>query len=68
MDTVATEAGIPAELLREVIDGRAPITADLALALEASLEASATFWMNLQSAYELTLARQRKLGAQRVPP
>jgi plasmid maintenance system antidote protein VapI len=44
------------------------MTADTALRLSHYFGISADFWMNLQSAYELDLARQRSGRAlQRIP-
>ena len=42
-----------------VLYGEAPITADLALRLEAVGWARAELWMNLQSTYDLAQARMR---------
>lgn len=44
-----------------VLEGRAPITADLAWALESAVEGiSARFWMGLQADYDLGMARLRQ--------
>jgi len=43
-----------------VLDGEAPITADLALRLEAAGWARAELWMKLQSSYDLAQARMRR--------
>lgn len=45
--------------LSELLAGKRSVTADTALRLGQYLGMSADFWMNLQSAYELDLARQR---------
>jgi antitoxin HigA-1 len=73
------ELGISAKKLAEVIEvppnrlyqllaGKRSMTADTALRLGQYFGMSADFWMNLQSAYELDLARQQ-LGKtiQRIP-
>lgn len=63
------ETGLSARRLAEVIDvppnrvyqilaGKRNVTADTALRLGQCFGMSATFWMNLQSAYELDLARE----------
>lgn len=62
-DTLATTIGMPLNRVADVIDERAPITAELALRFEKALGATAQFWMNLQSAYELELAQARAEGA-----
>ena len=54
--------------LYQVLAGKRSMTADTALRLGQYFGMSAAFWMNLQSAYELDLARQQ-LGKtiQRIP-
>src|SRR5436190_4820554 len=73
------EIGLSAKRLAEVIDvppnrlyqilaGKRNLTADTALRLAQYFGTSADFWMNLQSAYELDLARQQVGKAiQRIP-
>jgi addiction module HigA family antidote len=51
----------PAKLVNEVINGKKAITADTALDLEQTLGITAQSWLNLQTAYDLTLARQKRL-------
>lgn len=51
----------PANRLYQILAGKRSITADTALRLGQYFGMSADFWMNLQSAYELDLAR-RQLG------
>jgi antitoxin HigA-1 len=43
--------------LNELVNGKRGITADTAPRLAQRFKTSAEFWMNLQSAYELTEAR-----------
>jgi len=65
---------IPADELEEIglsakrPAGKRSMTADTALRLRRYFSMSADFWMNLQGAYELDLARQQ-LGRtiQRIP-
>lgn len=59
---------VPANRLYQVLAGKRNITADTALRLAQFFGTSADFWMNLQSAYELDLARL-ELGKtiQRIP-
>jgi antitoxin HigA-1 len=59
---------VPPNRLYQVLAGKRSMTADTALRLGQYFGMSAAFWMNLQSAYELDLARQR-LGKtiQRIP-
>ena len=50
---------VPPNRLYQLIAGKRNITADTALRLSQYFGMSADFWMNLQSAYELDLARQQ---------
>jgi antitoxin HigA-1 len=73
------ETGLTAKKLADVIEvppnrlyqlsaGKRSITADTALRLGRYFGMSADFWMNLQTAYELDLARQQSGKAiQRLP-
>jgi antitoxin HigA-1 len=55
--TLARELGISTNRLNELVNGKRGITADTALRLARRFKTSPEFWMNLQSAYELTEAR-----------
>lgn len=59
---------VPPNRLYQILAGKRNITADTALRLGRYFGLSADFWMNLQSTYELDLARQQsgKL-IQRIP-
>jgi addiction module HigA family antidote len=59
---------VPPNRLYQILAGRRNVTADTALRLAQYFGMSADFWMNLQSAYELDLARQLAGKAiQRIP-
>jgi len=59
---------MPPNWLHQLIAGKRSMTADTALRLSQYFGMSADFWMNLQSAYELDLARQQSGKAiQRIP-
>lgn len=59
---------VPPNRLYQILAGKRNITADTALRLGQYFGTSAHFWMNLQSAYELDLARQQIGKAiQRIP-
>src|SRR5260370_9800157 len=59
---------VPPNRLYQVLAGKRNVTADTALRLAQYFGMSADFWMNLQSAYELDLARQQVGKAiQRIP-
>jgi antitoxin HigA-1 len=65
---LADDVGVPPNRLYQILAGNRSLTADTALRLGQYFGMSADFWMNLQSAYELDLARQQ-LGKviQRIP-
>jgi HTH-type transcriptional regulator/antitoxin HigA len=54
---LAVQMSVQKSLLNEIIKGKRALTADIALLLEKILEIPAQYWMNLQSQYELDLAR-----------
>jgi antitoxin HigA-1 len=59
---------VPPNRVYQVLAGKRNVTADTALRLAQYFGTSADFWMNLQSAYELDLARQQVGKAiQRIP-
>jgi addiction module HigA family antidote len=59
---------VPPNRLYQLLAGKRSVTADTALRLSQYFGMSADFWMNLQSAYELDLARQLVGKAiQRIP-
>ena len=55
--SLARDLGISTNRLNELVNGKRGITADTALRLARRFRTSPEFWMNLQSAYELTEAR-----------
>ena len=50
--------GIPQNRISDIVRGRRGITADTALRLERAFGVSASFWLNLQSHYELEVAER----------
>src|SRR5450756_1071356 len=50
---------VPPNRLYQLLAGKRSMTADTALRLSRYFGMSADFWMNLQSAFELDLARQQ---------
>jgi len=55
---LARELDVPANRITEILKGERVITADTALRLGHRLGVSAEFWMNLQMAHDLELARR----------
>jgi addiction module HigA family antidote len=59
---------VPPNRLYQLLAGKRNVTADTALRLSRYFGMSADFWMNLQSAFELDLARRENGKAmQRIP-
>jgi addiction module HigA family antidote len=55
---LAKDIHVPARRINEIVHGKRAITADTALRLARYFGTSAEFWSNLQSAYELDIARE----------
>ena len=66
---LARRAGRPAQVINEIVRGKKAITHETALELEKVLGITAQFWINLESIYRMTLARnqERELLEQQVP-
>lgn len=61
---LAALSGIDTASLEAVLSGTAPITAEIAWALELALEGiSARFWMGLQADYNLGMERLKRQTA-----
>lgn len=56
----AAKLGVPIQRLNSLIKGRRAVTADTAWRLADVLKTSPQFWMNLQTNYDLWLARQQQ--------
>ncbi|MGG7034457.1 MAG: HigA family addiction module antitoxin [Flavobacterium sp.] len=61
----AVEMGMQRTMLNEILKGKRPITADLAILLESALEIPADYWMRFQSQYEIDLARIKEKNIQK---
>ena len=53
---LARQLSVPANRITQIIQGKRAITGDTALRLGHWFGTSAQFWLNLQSAYDLSLA------------
>jgi len=62
----ANEIGVLPSFLNEVIKGKRPVTADLAILLEKTLEIPAGYWMNFQAQYEIDRARIKEKNIKRL--
>ena len=54
---LALSIGVPPRRINEIVHGKRGITADTALRLGRYFSIDPQFWLNLQSQYELDLAR-----------
>jgi addiction module HigA family antidote len=64
-NALARAIGISPNRITEIVNNRRRITADTALRLSLFFGNSAEFWMNLQTQYDLKMAR-RALGPEEV--
>jgi antitoxin HigA-1 len=55
---LARDLDVPVARINEIIHARRGISADTALRLATYFSTSAEFWLNLQSRYDLKIARQ----------
>lgn len=55
---LAQRLGVPDNRIYQILHGRRSITADTALRLGKFFNTGPEFWLNLQQAYELDVARQ----------
>ena len=55
-EALAAKIGVPVNRVSQIIAGKRAVTADTAWKLSKELGSTAEFWMNLQSAYDLTIA------------
>jgi HTH-type transcriptional regulator/antitoxin HigA len=57
---LASKMGRPYQAVNEIINERKAVTADTAIELAKAFRTSAAYWMNLQSAYDLYKATERR--------
>ena len=63
----ARRLGVTRQALSALLNGRAGVSAEMALRLEAALGTSAEMWLEMQAGYDLWQARQRsKPKVQRI--
>ena len=56
---LARDIDVPAGRINDIIHGRRAITADTALRLAKYFNMSPEFWLNLQTRYDLKIAKRR---------
>ncbi|WGW14080.1 HigA family addiction module antitoxin [Saxibacter everestensis] len=59
---LAVSIGVSLRRINEIVHGKRAITADTALRLAKYFGTSAQFWLNLQTHYDLDLAKDRAVG------
>ncbi|MGB0789229.1 MAG: HigA family addiction module antitoxin [Marinirhabdus sp.] len=64
--TLAKQIGVQPSFLNEIIKGKRPIKADIAILLEKALGISATYWMKFQSQYEIDRARVKEKNIKKL--
>ena len=60
VNQLAKALGVTAARMNDIVRARRGITADTALRLSRYLGTTAEFWLNLQTGYDLRVARQEK--------
>ena len=63
---VAERLGVTRQTLSALLNGRAGVSAEMALRLEGALGTSAEMWVEMQAGYDLWVAR--KAGTPKVSP
>lgn len=63
---LAVLLGVKPSFLNEIIKGKRPLTADLAILLEKALHIPADYWLRFQLQYELDLARLKEKSLQKL--
>lgn len=63
---LANELGVKPSFLNEIIKGKRPVTADIAVLLEKTLEIPADYWMKFQSQFEIDKARVKEKNIARL--
>ena len=56
---VASDIGVSATQIRQIVGGKRAITANMALRLAKYFDTSAKIWLRLQARYDLEVAEQR---------
>ena len=56
---LAKEIHVPARRINEIVHGKRSITADTALRLSRFFDMSDSFWVNLQTDYDMRVARRK---------
>ena len=60
---LADRLGIPIQRVNLIINGKRGITSETAWLLAAALDTTPEFWMNMQTGFELSMSKPKKLPA-----
>lgn len=63
---LAKKMGVKASFINEIIKGKRPVTADIAVVLESILEIPADYWMKFQSQFEIDKSRVKEKNVKRI--
>lgn len=63
---LAAQLDVKPSFLNEIIKGKRPITADIAILLEKTLGIAAEYWMKFQSQYEIDKARVKQKNIEKT--
>lgn len=61
-DKLAHEIGVSFQTINMIVNGRRAVTADVALRLARRFDLTPQFWLNMQNAVDLYLAREAMEG------
>ncbi len=64
----ARKLGVPTNRISRIINGSSAITAETSILLAKALRTTPTFWLNLQSRYELQLAQDKRPSLDHIKP
>ncbi|MDI6795896.1 MAG: HigA family addiction module antitoxin [Desulfatibacillaceae bacterium] len=59
MNRLSRDIAVPANRISEIVNGKRGITADTALRLELYFGVEAAFWLNLQTEFDLRMAKRK---------
>lgn len=63
---LAKELGVKSSFLNEIIKGKRPISADIAILLEQILDIPASYWLKFQAQYDIDKARIKEKNIKRI--
>jgi len=68
VSSAAKALKVSRQALNNVINGKASLTAEMAVRLEQAFGSTAQTWLQMQANYDLAQARQRKIKVERYEP